>query len=73
LIREEAAIFHQEAIRGAEDFKALVANHVLLRFPNVIVTPHNGYNTEAALQRITATTRIEAFVQGTPQNVVSPH
>ena len=26
LIREEAAIFHQEAIRDAEDFKALVAN-----------------------------------------------
>lgn len=75
LIREEAAIFHQEAIRDAEDFKALVANHVLLRFPNVIVTPHNAYNTEAALQRIIATTltNIEAFVQGTPQNVVSPH
>lgn len=75
LIREEAAIFHQEAIRDAEDFKALVANHVLLRFPNVIVTPHNAYNTEAALQRIITTTlaNIEAFVQGTPQNVVSPH
>jgi phosphoglycerate dehydrogenase-like enzyme len=37
LIREEAAIFHQEAVRDAEDFKALVANDVLLRFPNVIV------------------------------------
>jgi D-lactate dehydrogenase len=37
LIREEAAFFHQQAIRDAEDFKALVANHVLLRFPNVIL------------------------------------
>src|SRR5262245_25999654 len=74
LIREEAAIFHEGAVRDAEDFKALVANHVLLRFPNVIVTPHNAYNTEAALQRIIATTlaNIEAFAQGTPQNVVSP-
>ena len=74
LIREEAAIFHQDAIRDAEDFKALVANHVLLRFPNVIVTPHNACNTEAAaLERIIATTlaNIEAFAQGTPQNVVS--
>ena len=73
LIREEAAIFHQEAVRDAEDFKALVANHVLLRFPNVVVTPHNAYNTEAALQRIIATTlvNIEAFAQGKPQNVVS--
>jgi D-lactate dehydrogenase len=75
LIREEAAIFHQDAVRDAEDFKALVANHVLLRFPNVIVTPHNAYNTEAALQRIIATTlaNIEAFARGTPQNVVSAH
>jgi D-lactate dehydrogenase len=73
LIREEAAIFHQEAVRDADDFKALVANHVLLRFPNVIVTPHNAYNTEAALERIIATTlaNIEAFAQGTKQNVVS--
>jgi D-lactate dehydrogenase len=73
LIREEAAIFHEGAVRDAEDFKALVANHVLLRFPNVIVTPHNAYNTEAALQRIIATTlaNIEAFAQGKPQNVVS--
>jgi len=73
LIREEAAIFHKDAIREAEDFKALVANHVLLRFPNVIVTPHNAYNTDAALERIIATTvaNIEAFAQGTPQNVVT--
>jgi len=73
LIGEEASIFHQDATPDAEDFKALVANHVLLRFPNVIVTPHNAYNTEAALQRIIATTlaNIEAFAKGTPQHVVS--
>jgi len=47
----------------------------LLRFPNVIVTPHNAYNTEAALERIIATTldSVEAFVQETPQNAVSQH
>jgi len=74
LVREEAAIFHEGAVKDAEDFKALVANHVLLRFPNVIVTPHNAYNTDAALQRIIETTlaNIEAFAKGTPQNVVSP-
>jgi len=75
LIREEAAIFHQGATRDADDFKALVANHVLMRFPNVIVTPHNAYNTESALLRIIATTlaNIEAFARGSPQNVVSAH
>lgn len=75
LIREEAAIFHQQAVIDAEDFKALVANNVLLRFPNAIVTPHNAYNTDAALQRLMATTiaNIEAFARGLPQNVVSSH
>jgi D-lactate dehydrogenase len=75
LIREEAAIFHQGASTDPEDFKALVANNVLLRFPNVIVTPHNAYNTDAALQRLIATTlaNIEAFARGAPQNVVSAH
>jgi len=75
LIREEAAIFHEGASTDAEDFKALVANNVLLRFPNVIVTPHNAYNTDAALRRIMETTlaNIEAFVRGAPQNVVSAH
>ena len=64
-----------DVLPDAEDFKALVANQVLLRFPNVIVTPHNAYNTDAALQRIISTTlaNIEAFARGAPQNVVSPH
>jgi D-lactate dehydrogenase len=67
--------FVKKRLQEAEDFKARVANHVLLRFPNVIVTPHNAYNTEAALERIIATTlaNIEAFAQGKPQNVVSAH
>ena len=75
LIREEAAIFHHGASTEAEDFRALAANNVLLRFPNVIVTPHNAYNTDAALQRLIATTlaNIEAFARGMPQNVVSAH
>jgi D-lactate dehydrogenase len=73
LIREEAAIFHEGAVIDAEDFKALAANNVLLRFPNVIVTPHNAYNTDAAFERIIATTlaNVEAFARGAPQNVVS--
>lgn len=72
LIREEAQIFRTESTVGY-DLRALVANHVLLRFPNVIVTPHNAYNTDSALRRIIDTTlaNIEAFTRGTPQNVVS--
>jgi len=52
----------------------LVANHVLLRFPNVIVTPHVAYNTHEAVARIVKTTlaNIEAFAAGAPQNLVKP-
>ncbi|WP_137390389.1 hydroxyacid dehydrogenase [Rhodoligotrophos defluvii] len=72
LIREEAQIFRAPSI-GGYDLKALVANHVLLRFPNVIVTPHNAYNTDSAVRRIVETTmeNIEAFARGEPRNVVS--
>jgi D-lactate dehydrogenase len=71
-IREEAQIFRAGAPEEGYDLRALVANHVLLRFRNVVVTPHNAYNTEGAVRRIIATTldNIEAFARGTPQNVV---
>ena len=72
LIREEAQIF-REAWSDGHELKALVANHVLLRFPNVIVTPHTAYNTESAVGRIIETTleNIEAFGRGEPQNLVA--
>lgn len=72
LIREEAQIFRAASTEGY-DLRALVANHVLLRFPNVIVTPHNAYNTDSAVRRILETTlaNIEAFARGEPRNVVS--
>jgi len=73
LIREEAQIFRADAPARGHDLRALVANHVLLRFPNVIVTPHNAYNTDSAVRRIIETTldNIEAFARGEPRNVVS--
>ena len=72
LIREEAEIFRQDRAVDTSDLKALVANHVLLRFPNVLVTPHNAYNTDAALARImeTTVTNIESFAAGRPVNLV---
>jgi D-lactate dehydrogenase len=72
LIREEAQIFRSNRPESEYDLRALVANHVLLRFPNVIVTPHIAYNTEEALGRILETTlaNIEAFALGAPRNVV---
>ena len=64
LIREEAQIFRR-TWSESHDLKALVANHVLLRFPNVVVTPHIAYNTESAVHRIMDTTllNIETFAR----------
>ena len=72
LVREEAQIF-REAWTDGHDLKALVANHVLLRFPNVIVTPHNAYNSESAVRRIIETTleNIEAFGRDESRNLVT--
>lgn len=72
LIREEAEIFRQQRSLDAPDLKALVANHVLLRFPNVLVTPHNAYNTDQALRRIIDTTlaNIRSFAAGNALNIV---
>lgn len=71
-LRDEAEIFRTGSA-GAQELRTLVANHVLLRFSNVIVTPHNAYNTNEAVRRIIDTTidNIEAFARGSPQNVVS--
>lgn len=72
LLRDEAEIFRGDRQDTHAELRALLANHVLLRFPNVIVTPHIAYNTEDALRRILDTTlaNIKAFAQGRPQNVV---
>ncbi len=34
------------------NLKTVLANHVLIDMPNVIITPHNAFNTQEALQRI---------------------
>lgn len=57
-----------------ENAEATLENH-LINHPNTIVTPHNAFNTVEAKQRISETTfsNIEAFIKGTPVNVVKPH
>lgn len=71
-LRDEAEIFRTDTAARNADLAALVANHALLRFPNVLVTPHNAYNTTEAVKRIVETTleNIEAFAQGAPRNVI---
>jgi D-lactate dehydrogenase len=72
VIREEA-----ELLRSLHDpernLETLLADHVLLRLRNVIITPHSAFNTREAVQRILDTTcdNIVAFTDEQPKNIVS--
>ena len=54
------------------DLKAVLENHILINHPDVIITPHNAFNSKEALQRILDTTieNIKAFSGGRPINLV---
>lgn len=71
VVREEAELL-RTAFSREHDLEALLADHILLRLRNVIITPHSAFNTREAVQRILDTTRanIEAFLRGEPQNVL---
>lgn len=54
------------------NLKTIIANHVLVDMPNVVVTPHNAFNTKEALQRILDTTieNISRYLKGEVINQV---
>ena len=70
-IREEAELL-RSMFREEHDLENLLADHVLLRMRNVIITPHSAFNTREAVERILETTvdNIAAFAAGEPVNVV---
>ena len=77
VLEEEKAIqdeleFLLEGRVQEHNLKTILANHVLIDMPNVIITPHNAFNTWGALQRILTTTieNIRGFQAGEPVNLV---
>lgn len=72
LMRDEAEVFRAPPADAAS-VRELLANHVLLASPGVLVTPHVAYNTIEARRRIIETTidNIEAFAAGRPINLVA--
>src|SRR3990167_7940058 len=50
-LSEEVELLYNDKCSGV-DFKIALENHALARFPNVIITPHNAFNSAEALQRI---------------------
>ncbi len=78
VLPEEPAI-HEEAellrslFNRHYNLEMLLADHVLARLSNVIITPHSAFNTGEAIRRLLDMTcrNIEAFINGNPQNVVA--
>ncbi len=68
-VKEEMSLLHDE-FKATADLRTLLENHLLMKMNNVIVTPHNAFNSQEALHRILETTlaNVEAFEKGVPQN-----
>ena len=71
VVREEAELL-RSWFRKEHDLETLLADHILLRLKNVIITPHSAFNTREAVQRILDTTHdnIAGFLAGEPVNIV---
>ena len=77
VLEEEGAIkdeltFLVDGHPEEHNLKTILANHVLIDMPNVIITPHNAFNTKEALQRILDATieNIQGFAAGKPVHLV---
>jgi len=70
-IKEEAQLLSKEFPKTC-DLKTVLQNHILLQQENVIITPHNAFNSNEALMRILDTTieNIAGFLAGRPQNII---
>ncbi|MCP6719050.1 MAG: NAD(P)-binding domain-containing protein [Patescibacteria group bacterium] len=71
-IREERELL-SASFKKQYDLKTVLENHVLINQPNVIITPHNAFNTKEALTKILDTTveNIKAFIKKKPINLVN--
>lgn len=69
LLHEEHELLHENFAK--EELVHILENHMLLNNPNVIITPHNAFNSREALQRILRTTEenINGFLAGSPKNL----
>ena len=75
IIKEEQELLltQNTNIIDSEKIRTTLINHIFIDLDNVIVTPHNAFNTEEGLERIVKTTieNIESYLQGKPKNVVN--
>jgi len=70
-IKEETQLLSKQ-FPATCDLKTLLQNHMLLKRDNVLITPHNAFNSNEALMRILSTTldNIKAFANKKALNLV---
>jgi len=70
IVKEERAILTQNL--KPNNLETLLLNHVLLGYENVIITPHNAFNSHEALKTILDTTvmNIRGFLEDKLQNKI---
>jgi D-lactate dehydrogenase len=70
-IKEELELLVNKEVRE-EEIKTMWADHILMKMPNVLITPHNAFNSKEAVERILNTTieNIKSFINGSPINLV---
>jgi len=71
--KDELAFLTKEGRPKSAELKTMLQNHILMRMPNVLVTPHLAFNSQEALERILGTTieNLRGFIAGKPVNLVS--
>lgn len=71
MVKEENQLLTKKFLEEC-DIKTQLLNHVLLTKENVVITPHNAFNSTEALQRIVDVTaeNISGFIDKSPKNVV---
>lgn len=70
-LKDEMSLLRAGSV-SHEKLRTVLADHALMRLPNVLVTPHNAFNSQEALLRILDTTimNIQNFKTGNLINVV---
>lgn len=77
VVEGERTLFDELSLLSDEhqdinEFQQLVAAHMLLDMPNVVLTPHIAFNSKEAKKEINevAAKNITSFIAGTPQNIL---
>lgn len=71
---EQALRQEEELLTGSGTATKLNTVRLLQKRGDVVITPHNAFNSVEALRRILDTTieNVQAFSQGKPQNLITP-